>query len=175
MMTTFRSVRPEPEEFNPFYSGYVSSVPDGDIVDFLSDQQSRMTQLLKGHSDERADFRYAEGKWSLKEVVGHMVDTEWVFSYRLLRFVRGDETALPGMDQDVFMDEKPFVNRSLSDLSLDFETVRSASLRLIGSLDQAGFGKAGIASDVRFSVRSLVWIIAGHCEHHMNVINERYL
>ena len=174
-MSQFLSERPAPDEFNSFYNGYVNSVPAGNVLVFLEAQRNEFLSILDNLHAQQAEYRYAPDKWSLKEVLGHMTDTEWIFSYRLLRFVRGDETPLPGMDQNVFMEGKPFAPRPMAEMVQDFNAIRTASIRLIGSLNSADFNRIGIASGFPFSSRALVWIIAGHCQHHMNVIKERYL
>lgn len=167
--------RPTSSEYDRFYNGYVQAVPDGNVLDFLEQQKTALINLLTGLTPEQESFSYEPGKWTLKEVVGHMVDTEWVFSYRLLRFGRGDQTLLPGMDQDDFMAGVDFGAIPMPALSAQFNGLRTASHLLISSFTPEDLLKKGTASGVEFSVQALIWILAGHCQHHMNIINQRYL
>jgi len=173
-MTLFRSVRPDPSEYNPFYAGYVNAVPDGDIAQTLVAQKEDVLIWMDAATTQQADFRYAPGKWSAKEVVGHIIDTEWIFTYRALRFARGDQSPLPGMDQDMFMAGANFSDRSLADMRAEFSGLRTASSQLISSFPEEIFNRTGVASGFSFSVRAMCWIIAGHCQHHLHILNERY-
>jgi len=174
-MASHRSNRPSPSEYNPFYAGYVNSVPDGDVVETLINQQKAVLEWVEKTSAADADYRYAPDKWSAKEVLGHMVDTEWIFTYRALRFARGDQSALPGMDQDQFMAGANFADRSLEDISAEFSGLRTASIRLLTSFSEELLSRTGTASDSPISVRALCWIIAGHCQHHLKILKERYV
>ena len=168
-------VHPTPGEYNEFYQEYIDQVPEGEIVDVLRSQQHRMGDLLSSFPESRIDYRYEEGKWSAKQVVGHVVDAEWIFTYRALRMARNDNTHLAGMDQDEFMDGANFENRSLQSLADEFNHLRSASLELFSSFDETIRSRSGTASGFPFTVRALMYIIAGHAEHHMRVLKERYL
>lgn len=174
-MKAFRSKRPFPSEFKPFYADYVACVPDGDITRFLALQQQSFIKLLDGIPENRLDYRYAPRKWTTREVVGHVIDTEWVFGYRTLRMARGDKTALAGMDQNAFISGANFSSRTIESLRTEFEGLRTASLTLVSSFTEEIFDRTGTASGSQFSVRSLVWIMAGHCQHHINVLKQRYV
>ena len=174
-MFSFRSVRPAPSEYNSFYDGYVQSVPDGDFVQTLSAQKQDLIDWISAFSEQEAAFRYAPGKWSIKEVFGHVIDTEWIFTYRALRFARGDQGPLPGMDQDQFMAGANFADRSIEDMVIEFAGLRSASIQLLGSFSKEILNRSGTASDNLVTVRALCWIVAGHCEHHFNILKERYV
>jgi len=166
------------DEHAPYYGRYVSrakdAVGEGDAVAHLAAQGERTAALLRGLSPERAGFRYEPGKWSVREVVGHMADTERIMAYRALRFGRGDETPLPGMDQDVFMAVSGFDARTIEDLADEFAAVRRATLALVSHFDDAALARRGTASDNPVTVRALVGIIAGHELHHLAILRERY-
>lgn len=168
------SERPDPGEYNPFYSGYVSSVPDGDLLPFMADQLHRFQRLIQAAGQDRADYRYKEGKWTVREVLGHVVDTEWVFGSRLLRIARADRAALPGMDQDAFMANSHVGDRSLSSLMAEFSGLRTAGMILMDSLRADVLENRGNASGFDITVRAQGWILAGHCEHHLSILQQRY-
>jgi len=167
--------RPENSEYLEYYDRYVRLVPDGPIVAILRDQLQRTLDLLRSVPAEAIDYRYAPGKWSLKEVVGHVIDVEWIFTHRALWFARGNEQALPGMDQDEFVAAANFASRSLADMLLEWEHLRTANIILYDSFDTAILDRSGTASDCRFTVRSIPYIMAGHEQHHINVLKDKYL
>ncbi len=169
------AVRPSAEEYASFYETYVSLVPDGDVVGTLSRQLDETLALLRNVPAAREDFSYEPGKWSIKEVVGHMTDAERIFSYRALCIARGDKQNLPGMDQDDYMSGATFSTRRLGDLAAEFEYVRRATLSLLRHLSQEAWLRRGTANDYEVSVRALAYILAGHEAHHVNVLRERYL
>lgn len=174
-MTTAVSRRPNADEYHEFFAGYVALVPDGDILDILRAQLAEVLELLGALPAEKHDFAYAPGKWSLKQVLGHIIDGEWVFTYRALRFSRGDDTALAGMDQDVFMDGSNYAQRSLDDMLREFQQLRQASLTLFESFSPEMLDRAGVASDLHFTVRALIYFNAGHAAHHLGVLRDHYL
>ena len=170
------STRPEPDEYAPYYGRYIERVTNGDIGLTLEATARETAALL--HSDmarERADHRYAEGKWSVKEVVGHMADAERIFAYRLLRFARADETPLPGFDENAYVPASGCATRTLEDLLDEFLAVRNATLALVRGVPEAAWTRRGVASDNVTSVRALAWIIAGHELHHRAILEQRYL
>ena len=172
MTTTL--VRPQPDEFAAYYQKYVQRVPDGDVVELLARQIEDTAALLAAVKEPDAGFRYAPGKWSIREVVGHLADSERVFAYRALRFARGDEMALASFEQDAWMPVAGFDHRSLADLIAEYRDVRRSTLALVRSLDAAAFARAGTASGNRVTVCALVYIIAGHERHHVAILRERY-
>ncbi len=174
-MSSSLAVRPSTTEYAPYYERYVSLVPEGDIVQILSSQLEETLSLLGSISEARADYRYAPDKWSIKEVIGHVVDTERIFAYRVLRFARNDKAPIEGFDQDEFARNSAFGERTLADLVEEFEHVRRANLLLFRSLSDEALGRQGIASEVEVSVRALLYITAGHERHHMKVLKARYL
>lgn len=175
METLARAGRPGAGEFAEYYGRYVAKVPDGPIVETLARQLEQTMKLLAGVSEERSLHRYAPGKWSLREVVGHVIDTERVFSDRALHFARRQPLPLPGIEQDDFVREGRFDARPFADLLGELETVRHATLTLFGGLDDEAWAARGIASGCEFTVRAVAWIVAGHEMHHREVVRERYL
>ncbi len=149
-------------------------MPEGDIVDLLEGQFEDTYRLLTGLSDAQAMHRYADGKWSVKEVIGHLCDSERVFAYRALRIGRGDTTPLPGFDQDPYVPAGQFDARTMQSIADEFRTVRAATLSLLRALPVDAVARSGTASEVKVSVRALAYIIAGHERHHVALLRERY-
>jgi len=166
--------RPVAAEYAPYYGRYIDKVPDGDLLRTLEDQGRETQAVLARLSEAKALHRYAPGKWSVKEVIGHVTDTERVYSYRALRFARGDATALPGFDENAWVPAGSFDARSLADLAAELDAVRRATLTLFRGLDAAALARRGTASDNAVSVRAIAWIIAGHERHHVALLHERY-
>ena len=167
--------RPDPSEHADYYAQYVAQVPDGDILATLRDQLEDTLALLTGLTEERETWRYAEGKWNLRELVGHMIDTERMFSFRALAMARSDGVDLPGMDQDEWAESSNAGSRTLADLSEEWMAVRRSAVHLFASLDAEAAERSGRASGYSFTVRSFPWIIAGHELWHRKLIEERYL
>ncbi len=167
--------RPDPSEYFEYYRAYTGLVPDGDIVSILRAQFEDTAALLKDIAEEKAKFRYAPGKWTLKEVVLHTLDIEWVFTARALHFARAVPGALPGVEQDDMMVVANADARALPALLAEWRHLRQAGTLFFEGLDAAGWGREGVASGRSFTVRSIAYIIAGHERHHVNVIRERYL
>lgn len=166
--------RPAAAEYDPYYGRYIDKVPEGDLLRTL-EAQGRATQaVLAGLSDAAALHRYAAGKWSIKEVIGHVADTERVYAYRALRFARADATALPGFDENAWVPAGSFDARSVADLAAELDAVRRATLALFRGLDGAALARRGTANDAAVTVRAIAWIIAGHERHHVALLHERY-
>ena len=166
---------PAASEHAPYYGRYVGLVPSGDIVATLERQGEETSRLLKGLSAEKADFRYAPAKWSIKEVIGHLTDAERIFSYRALRFARGDDTPLAGFNENDYAPAGGFGARSLEDLVADFRAVRASTVALFRGLPASAMTRGGEASGARVTVRALAWITAGHELHHLTILRDRYL
>lgn len=166
---------PKAGEHAPYYARYTALVPGGDIVAALHRQRDDVSGLLSGLTAERAEYRYAPGKWSVKEVLGHIMDAERVFAYRALRFARGDETALPGFDEAAWMPFGEFDARTLADVLAEYRATRDATLALLRGLPPAAMLRGGEASGHHVTVRGLAWIMAGHELHHLTILRERYL
>jgi hypothetical protein len=165
--------RPESSEYAPFYGTYVSLVPDGDIVTTLETQLPKTVALLAPHEAD-GDFRYAPGKWSVKESVGHMIDAERVFSYRATRISRNDQTPLAAFEQDDYVKYGPFAHCSLADLLQEFTWVRKSTVSLFRALDEAAWTRRGVASAKEVTVRALAYMIAGHELHHRKLFQQKY-
>lgn len=169
-----RATRPAPDEYAPYYGTYVTKVADGDIVRTLSHQISGTLSYLRSIPPSHEGYRYAAGKWSIREVIGHLCDAERVFAYRALRFARGDTTPLPGFDENEFMRRSRLDERPLASLVDEYAAVRAASVALFDSLFPEEWGRHGNASGKEMSVRALAWVIAGHELHHLDVLQTRY-
>ncbi len=167
--------RPQDSEYAEYYRQYVGLVPDGDITSTLRDQLGATRSLLLDVPEDRETYRYADGKWSLREVIGHLIDTERVFAYRALAMARSVDVDLPGMDQEEWVNTSNATDRSLDDLASEWSAVRSASVHLFSSMDAAAGQRTGVASGYSFSVRSFPWIIAGHELWHRYLIERDYL
>lgn len=175
MAESFRAVRPKGDEHNPYYSIYIDRLPDGDIVDTLERQLPRATEFLRSIPASKADHRYAEGKWSVKQIIGHLADSERVFQYRAMRFSRADATPVAGFDENLYVANSRFASASIADLIREFEHLRHASVLMLRALDEEGFGRSGVANNHAVTVRALAWVMAGHVDHHMEIIRTRYL
>ncbi len=174
-MTTATIPRPDATEYAPYYGTYVGKVPDGDLLELLERQRRETQNLLAGLSDTQALHRYAPGKWSIKEVVGHLMDSERVFCYRALRFARADEKPLQGFDDKAWVPAGSFDARPLADLAAELDAVRRATIALFGGFDAAALARKGTANNNEVTVRALAWIVAGHERHHVAILRERYL
>ncbi len=166
--------RPAPTEHAEYYYNYVGQVPGDDALSHLVAQAAVTHDLLVGVGEERSAYRYASGKWSIKQVVGHMIDGERLFSYRALAFARRDQGALPSMEQDEWMAAADFDERSFASVVEEFRCVRAATIPFFTSLSKDALTRTGVASGNRFTVRSLVWIVAGHEMHHLRILRDRY-
>lgn len=173
-MKSILSTRPERTEYADFYAGYIAAAPGDDPIAELERQSQRVQKGFSVLSREELQFRYARGKWSPLQVLGHLNDSERIFSYRALRFARGDTTSLPGMDQDEFVDAASFDSVPVRLLLREFTGLRAANVALWRTLDEHVFLRTGTASNCPFTVRSLIWITLGHVEHHLDVLVERY-
>lgn len=174
MHTTWRTRRPAAGDYAPFYQPYLDALGAGDLVEILESQLSASAMLLENVPAGKEDFRYAAGKWSVKEVVGHLADSERVFGYRALRFARADATDLPGFDENAWMPAAFFNARSLADIAGEFAAVRRASLALFRSFDDTAAARRGTANNRGVTVHALVAIVAGHERHHLRILKERY-
>lgn len=170
----FTIARPQPDEYAPYYGRYISLVQGEDILGTLDQQRRQSMMLLSGRNENDGEFRYAPDKWSAKEVLGHICDTERVFAYRALRISRADATPLEGFEQDDYVRNGPFAHRPLTDLVEEFIAVRRATLSLLRNLDEAAWMRRGTANKNEVSVRGIAYIIAGHELHHRRILEEKY-
>ncbi|WP_223701790.1 DinB family protein [Sutcliffiella deserti] len=166
---------PTQEEYPSYFREYVESVPEGSLLGILEKQLEETVSLLSGLTEEKANFAYVPGKWTLKEVIGHVTDTERIMSYRLLRIARGDLTPLPGFDEDRYVEGAAFTSRSIMDLTQEFKAVRQSTIALISGLEAETWTRFGVASEQNVSARAIAYIIAGHERHHVKIIKDRYL
>jgi hypothetical protein len=174
-MTSLTLERPASTEHIEYFSRYIDLVPAGDILESLERQIDESMKLLKGLGEKQALHRYAPGKWSVKDMIGHVIDSERVFAYRALRFARADETPLPGFDHDLWVPVAARDADPWAALLDEWRLIRQANIAMFRGLDDAAWRRSGKANDNPVSVRALAWIIAGHELHHMKIIRERYL
>ena len=167
-------MKPKPGDYNPFYNGYISLIGDGDIIEVLEEQRKTSKKFLKSFTEKQGNYSYADGKWTVKEVLGHVIDTEKIMAYRALAIARGEKQSLPGFEQDEYVAESNFNNRSLDDLINEFLTARESNIILFKSFDEEIFNRRGIASESEVTVLALIYIIAGHEKHHMKILSEKY-
>ncbi|MEM8961614.1 MAG: DinB family protein [Acidobacteriota bacterium] len=166
--------RPQPTEHDPYYGLYIDQAPEGDILTILENELETTLNLLGDLPEERAGYRYADDKWSIREVIGHLIDTEWTFTYRCLCFARRDPASLPGFDQDHWARVSNADHVPLAHLLNVFTATRRSSVAIFGSFDDEIWARSGVANEVSFSVRSMPYILAGHEIHHRKVLVERY-
>jgi len=166
--------RPSPGDCSEYLAGYVAAAPDGDILTTLEREGARAVPLFRALTAEQADFAYAPGKWSVREVVAHLSDSERVFAYRALRFGRADETPLPSFDQDAWLPYAHARERPWNELVDELAAVRATSLHLFRSFAPEDWERRGVASGHPIQVRAIAWVIAGHEIHHRRVLAERY-
>jgi uncharacterized damage-inducible protein DinB len=162
-------------EYAAYYKNYVKLVPAGNIIQILDQQIKDTISLLKGLDEKQSESRYAPGKWSIKEVIGHLTDTERIMSYRLLCIARGETVSLPGFDENAYVEEADFDKQSLEDLLNHFESVRKSTVYLLKSLNDVALTRKGVANQSEVTALALITIITGHELHHRNILKERYL
>ncbi len=167
--------RPDPSEHDPYYGLYINQAPDGDILAIMADELTTTLDVLGDLDPARETFRYADDKWSIREVVGHLIDTEWTFAYRGLCFARTDPAALPGFDQDLWARASNAGERPLAELLATLTCARRSSLAIFRAFDDEMWRRTGVASGLSFSVRAMPYILAGHEIHHRKVLAEWYL
>lgn len=166
--------RPGPGEHAPYYSLYIDRVPDGDVLQALEDQAGLVDARFRAFDEKGALHRYAPGKWSVKEVLGHVTDTERLFVYRALTFARNDRTELPGMDENAWVAGADFDRVPLTALLDEFGAVRRASVLLFRNSPAEVLSRQGVANGSAMSVRAVPWLLVGHVAHHLEVVEERY-
>jgi hypothetical protein len=165
--------RPDASEFAPFYSSYVGKVSPPDPVEMLKNQLT-VFERLRSMPDDLGNHQYATGKWTAKEVLGHMSDTERVFAYRLVRIVRGDQTPLAGFDENAWAAAAPHKRRHVTAVVDELVAVRRSTMALIESVEDAQIGNSSLANNTPVSARALCWIIPGHAQHHLDILRDRY-
>lgn len=173
---TMRLQRPDPSEYNPRFGEEILSVPDtDDFPSLLRNQIEETARLVGDFGEENAAVRYGPGKWTVREVIGHLADCERILSYRALRFARGDMTVLPGFDENAYVPAADFESRTLASVMAEFRAVRGATAALVEGLSEDVTATAGTAGSGTITVRALFYLIAGHELHHLALLRERYL
>ena len=167
--------RPQPDEHAPYFSRYIELVPEEDLLGAIETQTRETAALLAGVGEEKAAFRYAPDKWSIKQLVGHVTDAERVFAFRLLAFARGEQSPLPGFDENVYVENAGFDARPFAELLDAFAATRRATLLLLRGLPPEAWTRSGTANEKPISVRAVAYTLLGHELHHVKVLRERYL
>jgi hypothetical protein len=167
--------RPTESEYAPDYQGYVNQVSENEILPVLRSQLDDLDVLLDRVAPEKETYRYAEGKWSIREIVGHLIDGERVFGYRAFCIARGEKQNLPGFDQDDYMLTAPYDQIDLENLLSELRLIRLGNIAMFRTFDEESWSRVGTANGNEITTRALAFIMAGHLRHHMNVLRERYL
>jgi hypothetical protein len=165
--------RPHPNEYPEWGEQYINLVEEEDVIALLERQALEFPDFLDNFI-EKGDYAYAPGKWTVKELAGHLIDTERILCYRLLCFARGEQSAMPGFDEDDYVNNAHFADRSLLSLGEEFALMRKSNLYLFKSLNETELNRSGIASGRMMTVRALLFVIAGHLIHHTSILKERY-
>jgi DinB superfamily len=167
-------MRPNKNDYAPYYEGYINLVEGNDIFKILVSQSIKTQEVLNSFPKAMGDFTYQPGKWTVKQVIGHLIDTERVMAYRAMCIARDEKQSLPGFDQDDYVKAGNFNKRDLFDLVYDFRLLRESNMLLAKGLDKEVFSKRGVANNNEVTVLALFYIIAGHEKHHMNILVDRY-
>jgi hypothetical protein len=166
--------RPNENEYDPYYGRYIGLVGKEDIIEILDKQKAGIADAFGGFGEDKGTYRYAEGKWSVKEMLSHIIDGERMFGYRIFRIARGDKTPIEGFEQDGYIENSHANERSFSEMIEEFSNLRSANVHLLRNLGATDWIRTGTANDREISVRALAYVMAGHISHHLNILNERY-
>ena len=167
--------RPETNEFAPYYNTYISLVEGDTVIPVLDSQSAELRAIFSGVPEEKGTFAYAPGKWTIKEMLSHLIDGERMFAYRILRISRGDLTPIEGFEQDGYIENSNANNRPFDELLKEFELQREANLLMLNNISDEGSRRMGTASEKQVSVRALAYIMAGHIQHHVDILKTRYL
>jgi uncharacterized damage-inducible protein DinB len=167
-------MRPAKGDYSEYYQQYIDLVKDDNILKVLTEQNKETQNILNSFPKDKGEFRYAEGKWTIKEIIGHLMDVERIFAYRALSIARGEKKSLPGFDQDEYAKNGMFNQGTLSDLNYEFRLLRECNILLFKGLDKSVWQNRGLANDTEVTVLALMYMIAGHEKHHTNILNERY-
>src|SRR5262245_18252403 len=167
--------RPLETEYPPEFQAYINQVSETDILPVLRSQMDDLDVLLERVAPEKETYAYAEGKWSIRQIVGHLIDGERVFGYRAFCIARGEQQNLPGFEQDDYLQTAPYQHIELEDLLSDLRSIRHGNISVFRTLDEQSWNRTGTANQIRITVRAIAFGMAGHVRHHMNVLRERYL
>jgi uncharacterized damage-inducible protein DinB len=173
-LSDWENEHPQPDEYGKFYEGYIALIDAQNIIQTLIKQGQQTYAVIQKLTSDEASRRYEAGKWSVKEVIGHLVDTERIMAYRALCISRGEQTSLPGYDQDEYVEQADFDSRSLQNLSAEYDALRNANISMFSSFNEKQISQTGTANNMTVSVRALAYIIAGHEKHHLNILEEKY-
>ena len=168
-------MRPSKNDYAEYYHKYIQELDSDDILKILGNQLISSLELFKSIPEERANYRYAEGKWSIKELLGHIIDTERIFAYRALCFARGEKQHLPGMEQDDYVKEAEFDKQQFTNMVKEYELVRKSNLQMFKTFSEKELNRRGVASNNVVTVLAILFIIAGHELHHIKVLKDKYL
>ncbi|MCX8105447.1 MAG: DinB family protein [Ignavibacterium album] len=168
-------MRPSKNDYADYYQKYIDLLEGDDILTILSAINKEASDIFNSFPQNKGDYAYAEGKWSVKEVVGHMMDTDRIFAYRALAIARGEKQPLPSYDQDEYVKNGRFHLRELSDLTYEYRLLRESNILLFKGFDKSVYSNRGIAANKEVTVLALMWMIAGHQKHHLNILLEKYL
>lgn len=168
-------MRPAKTDYADYYQKYIDLIEGEDIIQILSSLNEEASEIFNLFPQSRGDYTYAKDKWTVKEVIGHMMDTDRIFAYRTLVIARGEKQPLPSFDQDEYVKNGKFYLRELADLTYEYRLLRESNLLLFKGLDQSIYPNRGIAAGNEVTVLALMWMIAGHQKHHLNILREKYL
>ena len=167
--------KPQPNEYDPYYQHYVSLASEKDLVEILEKQPAGLRSLFESVPEERGRFAYADGKWTIKELLSHVIDGERIFAYRLLRISRGDQTPIEGFEQDDYIQNSNANDRTFDELISEFDLQRRSNMLLIRNLSDVDLCRMGVASEKPISAMAIAFILGGHVEHHLKILRQRYL
>jgi len=167
-------MKPKTGDYNPYYDRYISLLGDDDIIEVLEKQVKTTENFLKTFTEKQGNYSYADGKWTMKEVLGHVIDTERIMAFRALAFARNEKQSLPGFEQDDYVAESNFNKRTVVDMINEFRTLRESNINLFKSFNSEMLSRSGTASGSEVTVLALIYIIAGHEKHHMKILKEKY-
>lgn len=167
--------RPETNEYDPYYDTYISLVDGNDVLPVLDAQPAEIRAIFSDMPEEKGTFAYTEGKWTIKEVLSHLIDGERMFAYRTLRVSRGDKTPIEGFEQDGYIENSNANNRSFAELLDEFDLQRRSNMLLFNNLSDEASKRIGTANEKEISVRAIIYCMAGHVRHHIRILHKRYL
>jgi len=168
-------MRPNPGDYDPYFERYIKLIEGDDIIKILYEQNKITRELINSISDYKGNYRYADGKWTIKEVIGHILDSERILAYRALSLARGEKKSLPGFDHEDYVREGNFNSRELLEVSFEFKLLRESNLLQFKNFSEEMLCKKGFADEASVTVLALLYIIGGHEKHHLNVLEEKYL
>ncbi len=168
-------MRPSKNDYAPYYETYISKVKGDNVIQILTEMNRNIQNVLNSFPQNKGDFKYGEGKWTVKELIGHIMDTERVFAFRAFSIARGEKQHLLGFEQDDYVREGKFNKRQLSEIVYEFRLLRESNLLMFRSFDGEMLKRRGVANGYEVTVNALLFIIAGHSKHHIEILRERYL